>query len=164
MSQQLHSTVHLSDKCNFWTVEKVLPCSSKLMYMLVMCGKRTILILIFPDYLHGGPHPVQGFNVVSYLHMHLHEKMMHDISKLHFALAPSLMCFPKFSWWLFSGPAGLSYSHFLKCYSCLLNFCFRNSSGFVYLRFENVQSAASAQRSLHGRWFAGKMITATFMV
>ncbi|OAY52292.1 RNA-binding protein 39 isoform X1 [Manihot esculenta] len=40
----------------------------------------------------------------------------------------------------------------------------KNSSGFVYLRFENTQSAINAQRALHGRWFAGKMITATFMV
>lgn len=40
----------------------------------------------------------------------------------------------------------------------------RNTAGFVYLRFENTQSAIGAQRSLHGRWFAGKMITATFMV
>ncbi|XXG40380.1 hypothetical protein AAC387_Pa01g1112 [Persea americana] len=40
----------------------------------------------------------------------------------------------------------------------------KNSAGFVYLRFDNVQSAVSAQRSLHGRWFAGKMITATFML
>jgi len=40
----------------------------------------------------------------------------------------------------------------------------RKSAGFVYLRFEETQSAISAQRSLHGRWFAGKMITASFMV
>ncbi|GAB4853127.1 hypothetical protein Ancab_017311 [Ancistrocladus abbreviatus] len=40
----------------------------------------------------------------------------------------------------------------------------KNSAGFVYLRFDNAQSALSAQRALHGRWFAGKMITATFMV
>ncbi|XP_021683614.1 uncharacterized protein LOC110667162 isoform X2 [Hevea brasiliensis] len=40
----------------------------------------------------------------------------------------------------------------------------KNSSGFVYLRFEITQSAINAQRALHGRWFAGKMITATFMV
>lgn len=40
----------------------------------------------------------------------------------------------------------------------------KNSAGFVYLRFENTQSAMNAQRSLHGRWFAGKMITATFML
>ncbi|KAK4797622.1 hypothetical protein SAY86_029948 [Trapa natans] len=40
----------------------------------------------------------------------------------------------------------------------------KNSAGFVYLRFENAQSTISAQRALHGRWFAGKMITATFMI
>ncbi|CAN1276399.1 RNA-binding protein rsd1 [Linum perenne] len=40
----------------------------------------------------------------------------------------------------------------------------KNSMGLVYLRFENTQAALGAQRSLHGRWFAGKMITATFMV
>ncbi|PWA59771.1 splicing factor, CC1-like protein [Artemisia annua] len=40
----------------------------------------------------------------------------------------------------------------------------KNSAGFVYLRFENAQSAVAAQRALHGRWFAGKMITATFML
>lgn len=40
----------------------------------------------------------------------------------------------------------------------------KDSAGFVYLRFENTQSALAAQRALHGRWFAGKMITATFIV
>ncbi|XP_058190382.1 uncharacterized protein LOC131307739 isoform X2 [Rhododendron vialii] len=40
----------------------------------------------------------------------------------------------------------------------------KNTAGFVYLHFENTQAAIGAQRSLHGRWFAGKMITATFMV
>jgi RNA-binding protein 39 len=40
----------------------------------------------------------------------------------------------------------------------------RKSAGFVYLRFENTESAISAQQALHGRWFAGKMITASFMV
>ncbi|GMY05407.1 RNA-binding protein 39-like isoform X2 [Fagus crenata] len=40
----------------------------------------------------------------------------------------------------------------------------KNSAGFVFLRFENTQGAVAAQRALHGRWFAGKMITATFMV
>lgn len=41
---------------------------------------------------------------------------------------------------------------------------YRKSVGFVYLRFENTQAAIAAQRALHGRWFAGKMITATYMV
>ncbi|KAI6701022.1 hypothetical protein NL676_015346 [Syzygium grande] len=40
----------------------------------------------------------------------------------------------------------------------------KNSAGFVFLRFENTRSASDALRALHGRWFAGKMITATFMV
>ncbi|PIA26761.1 hypothetical protein AQUCO_08900014v1 [Aquilegia coerulea] len=40
----------------------------------------------------------------------------------------------------------------------------KNSAGFVYLRFDNTQSAMNAQRALHGRWFAGKMITAVYMV
>ncbi|TKY50742.1 RNA-binding protein 39 [Spatholobus suberectus] len=40
----------------------------------------------------------------------------------------------------------------------------KKSAGFVYLRFEDTKSAISAQRALHGRWFAGKMITASFMV
>ncbi|KAH1231231.1 RNA-binding protein 39 [Glycine max] len=40
----------------------------------------------------------------------------------------------------------------------------KKSAGFVYLRFEDTQSAISAQQALHGRWFAGKMITASFMV
>ncbi|BBN18123.1 RNA-binding protein 23/39 [Marchantia polymorpha subsp. ruderalis] len=39
----------------------------------------------------------------------------------------------------------------------------KNSAGYVYLRFDSTQAAISAQRALHGRWFAGKMITATFM-
>ncbi|XP_010548117.1 PREDICTED: RNA-binding protein 39-like [Tarenaya hassleriana] len=39
----------------------------------------------------------------------------------------------------------------------------KNSSGFVYLRFETVQAAMNGQRALHGRWFAGNMITATYM-
>ncbi|CAM6101661.1 unnamed protein product [Calypogeia fissa] len=39
----------------------------------------------------------------------------------------------------------------------------KNSAGHVYLRFDSTQAAISAQRALHGRWFAGKMITATFM-
>ncbi|XP_073045727.1 uncharacterized protein [Primulina eburnea] len=40
----------------------------------------------------------------------------------------------------------------------------KNSAGYVYLKFENTQSSTAAQRALHGRWFAGKMITASFMV
>ncbi|KAG0484259.1 hypothetical protein HPP92_008181 [Vanilla planifolia] len=40
----------------------------------------------------------------------------------------------------------------------------KNTAGFVYIRFDNTTSAVNAQRALHGRWFAGKMITATFML
>ncbi|KAJ0967868.1 hypothetical protein J5N97_024785 [Dioscorea zingiberensis] len=40
----------------------------------------------------------------------------------------------------------------------------KNSAGFVYLRFDSTTAAINAQRALHGRWFAGKMITATFML
>lgn len=47
--------------------------------------------------------------------------------------------------------------NFLYCW-------YRNSAGHVYLCFESVNAAMDAQRALHGRWFAGKMITATFMV
>ncbi|CAH8282035.1 unnamed protein product [Eruca vesicaria subsp. sativa] len=39
----------------------------------------------------------------------------------------------------------------------------KKSAGFVYLRFESVQAAAAAQRAMHMRWFAQKMISATFM-
>ena len=35
--------------------------------------------------------------------------------------------------------------------------------GFVYLKFASVQAATQAAQSLNGRWFAGKMITCTFM-
>ncbi|PUZ38912.1 hypothetical protein GQ55_9G233800 [Panicum hallii var. hallii] len=39
----------------------------------------------------------------------------------------------------------------------------KHTAGFVYLQFDSVTAAAKAQQALHGRWFAGKMITATFM-
>ncbi|AQK65332.1 Splicing factor CC1-like [Zea mays] len=39
----------------------------------------------------------------------------------------------------------------------------KNTAGFVYLQFDSVTAAGKAQQALHGRWFAGKMITATFM-
>uniref|UniRef100_A0A7N0UWT7 RRM domain-containing protein n=1 Tax=Kalanchoe fedtschenkoi TaxID=63787 RepID=A0A7N0UWT7_KALFE len=42
-------------------------------------------------------------------------------------------------------------------------FADKNSAGCVYLRFEDTRIAIAAQRSLHGRWFDGKMITATFI-
>ncbi|KAF6174314.1 hypothetical protein GIB67_040807 [Kingdonia uniflora] len=40
----------------------------------------------------------------------------------------------------------------------------KDSAGHVYLQFENTKAASDAQRALHGRWFAGKMVTAVFMV
>ncbi|XP_024011564.1 RNA-binding protein 39 [Eutrema salsugineum] len=39
----------------------------------------------------------------------------------------------------------------------------KNSAGFVYVRFDSVQAAAAAQRAMHTRWFAQKMISAIFM-
>ncbi|KAM3230536.1 hypothetical protein ACQJBY_060981 [Aegilops geniculata] len=39
----------------------------------------------------------------------------------------------------------------------------KNTAGFVYLRFDSITAAIGAQKALQGRWFAGKMITATFM-
>lgn len=38
-----------------------------------------------------------------------------------------------------------------------------SSSGCVYLRYESIQSAIAAQRGLHGKWSAEKIITARFM-
>ncbi|KAK9677526.1 hypothetical protein RND81_11G149300 [Saponaria officinalis] len=38
------------------------------------------------------------------------------------------------------------------------------SDGHVYLKFDDTRAAMNAQQALHGRWFAGKMITATFMI
>ncbi|KAF3440506.1 hypothetical protein FNV43_RR18790 [Rhamnella rubrinervis] len=39
----------------------------------------------------------------------------------------------------------------------------KNSAGCVYLRFETVEAAMAAQRSMHLRWFAGRQISALFM-
>ncbi|CAM0870834.1 unnamed protein product [Alopecurus aequalis] len=39
----------------------------------------------------------------------------------------------------------------------------KNTAGFVYLRFDSITAAMGAQKALQGRWFAGKMITATYM-
>ncbi|KAJ4832819.1 hypothetical protein Tsubulata_029179 [Turnera subulata] len=39
----------------------------------------------------------------------------------------------------------------------------KNSAGFVYLRFDSVESAAKAQRAMHMRWFARRSILAIFM-
>ncbi|XP_028765957.1 RNA-binding protein 39 isoform X2 [Neltuma alba] len=37
------------------------------------------------------------------------------------------------------------------------------SAGFVYLRFESVEAASAAQRAMHMRWFARRLISAIFM-
>ncbi|XP_057737886.1 uncharacterized protein LOC130955111 [Arachis stenosperma] len=39
----------------------------------------------------------------------------------------------------------------------------KNSAGFVYLQFETVEAASAAQRALHLRWFARRLISALFM-
>ncbi|CAL5371841.1 unnamed protein product [Camellia sinensis] len=38
-----------------------------------------------------------------------------------------------------------------------------NSAGYVYLRFETVEAAAIAQRAMHNRWFARRLISAVFL-
>ncbi|KAG2716406.1 hypothetical protein I3760_03G124700 [Carya illinoinensis] len=38
-----------------------------------------------------------------------------------------------------------------------------DNAGFVYLRFETVEAAMAAQRAMHMRWFARRLITALFM-
>ncbi|XP_057492866.1 uncharacterized protein LOC130778320 isoform X1 [Actinidia eriantha] len=39
----------------------------------------------------------------------------------------------------------------------------KNSAGYVYLRFETVEAAAGAQRAMHNRWFARRLISAVFL-
>ncbi|PWA62369.1 splicing factor, CC1-like protein [Artemisia annua] len=39
----------------------------------------------------------------------------------------------------------------------------KQSAGYVYLRFDSVESASRAQQAMHKRWFAGKMISAIFL-
>ncbi|KAL7192523.1 hypothetical protein ACSBR2_024369 [Camellia fascicularis] len=39
----------------------------------------------------------------------------------------------------------------------------KSSAGYVYLRFETVEAAASAQRAMHNRWFARRLISAVFL-
>ena len=36
------------------------------------------------------------------------------------------------------------------------------SEGFVYLKFASERGASEAQKALHGRWFAGRMVAAEF--
>ena len=38
----------------------------------------------------------------------------------------------------------------------------RESEGFVYLKFASERGASEAQKALHGRWFAGRMVAAEF--
>ncbi|KAJ1398577.1 Splicing factor, RBM39-like [Sesbania bispinosa] len=40
----------------------------------------------------------------------------------------------------------------------------KRSAGFVYLQFETVEAASAAQRAMHMRWFARRLISAVFMV
>lgn len=39
----------------------------------------------------------------------------------------------------------------------------KNSSGYVYLRFDSVAASVGAQRAMHMRWFARRLISAIFM-
>ncbi|ESW31791.1 hypothetical protein PHAVU_002G268000 [Phaseolus vulgaris] len=39
----------------------------------------------------------------------------------------------------------------------------KKSAGFVYLRFETVEASSAAQRAMHMRWFARRLISAIFM-
>ncbi|KAL6993058.1 hypothetical protein U1Q18_011178 [Sarracenia purpurea var. burkii] len=39
----------------------------------------------------------------------------------------------------------------------------KNSAGYVYLRFETVEAAMSAQQAMHGRWFARRLISTVFL-
>ncbi|XP_061344283.1 uncharacterized protein LOC133290228 [Gastrolobium bilobum] len=39
----------------------------------------------------------------------------------------------------------------------------KRSAGFVYLRFETVEASSAAQRAMHMRWFARRLISAVFM-
>lgn len=40
----------------------------------------------------------------------------------------------------------------------------RNSAGYVYLKFENIEGASRAQQAMHKRWFARRLISAIFLV
>lgn len=39
----------------------------------------------------------------------------------------------------------------------------KHSAGYVYLRFETVEAAVTAQRAMHMRWFARRLISAIFL-
>ncbi|KJE89116.1 RNA binding domain-containing protein 39, variant [Capsaspora owczarzaki ATCC 30864] len=38
-----------------------------------------------------------------------------------------------------------------------------NSPGFVFIKFSSVEACIAVQRTMHGRWFAGKLITADYV-
>jgi RNA-binding protein 39 len=38
----------------------------------------------------------------------------------------------------------------------------KNSNGFVYIKFGSVPSAQNAINALNGRWFDGRVVSATF--
>jgi len=46
-----------------------------------------------------------------------------------------------------------------------LKHCFvdKNSMGFGYMRFQNIQAAVLAQKAFHGRWFASRQITCEYV-
>ena len=46
----------------------------------------------------------------------------------------------------------------------LFRLSYRNSAGCIYLRFDSTEAAVKAQRAMHMRWFAGRSISALFMV
>jgi len=39
----------------------------------------------------------------------------------------------------------------------------KNSQGFVYVKFDTVQAATEARRTLNARWFAGRLVTCDFI-
>ncbi|GAA0146476.1 RNA splicing factor [Lithospermum erythrorhizon] len=39
----------------------------------------------------------------------------------------------------------------------------KNSAGYVYLRFDNVEGASRAQQAMHRRWFARRLISAIYL-
>ncbi|KAG5575265.1 hypothetical protein H5410_055399 [Solanum commersonii] len=39
----------------------------------------------------------------------------------------------------------------------------KNTSGYVYLRFDSVEAASRAQQAMHKRWFAGRSISAIYL-
>jgi hypothetical protein len=93
------------------------------------------------------------------------------LTSVYFGILDGPNCFTRIAhdpdisnFWLIDGQGACAF-HLFHVTVLLTTFGLnRNSSGFVYLRFDGVAAAMKAQSSLHGRWFAGKMITATYMV